>query len=206
MGAAQDITQLKELIEDKGRFDTLAANAPVGIFYSGPDGIAQYVNKALASIAGYPVEAMVDVLWHSKIYPEDRDAITERWLENVDSGKPWLAEFRFQKPDGTVAWVLGHTNPQFDEEGKVVSHVGTIIDITTRKLAEIELNKAHYELENAKPITISLQPGRAIWKRASPELRIKPTSASKTSARKVSRIMSNTNDTPPSSGITAGIC
>jgi len=150
MGATQDITQLKKLIEDRGRFDTLAANAPVGIFYSGPDGIAQYVNKALASIAGYPVEAMVDELWHSKIYPEDRDAITERWLENVNSGKPWLAEFRFQKPDGTVAWVLGNTNPQFDEEGKVVSHVGTIIDITTRKLAEIELNKAHYELEKSR--------------------------------------------------------
>ena len=50
---------LKELKESKGRFDTLAENAPIGIFCSEPDGIVRYVNKALAITAGYPTEAMV---------------------------------------------------------------------------------------------------------------------------------------------------
>jgi len=150
MGAAQDITQLKELIEDKGRFDTLAANAPVGIFYSGPDGIAQYVNEALARAAGYPVEEMTGSLWQPKIHPEDRKSVTEKWLAQVHSIEPWHGEFRFLKPDDSVTWVMGNTNPQLDGEGKVIGHVGTITDITTRKLAEIELNKAHYELEKSR--------------------------------------------------------
>ncbi len=150
MGAAQDITQLKELIEDKGRFDTLAANAPVGIFYSGPDGIAQYVNEALARASGYPVEEMTGSLWQPKIHPEDRKSVTEEWLAQVHNIEPWHDEFRFLKPDGSVTWVMGNTNPQLDGEGKIIGHVGTITDITTRKLAEIELNKAHYELEKSR--------------------------------------------------------
>ena len=132
---------------DKGLFDTLAENAPIGIFYSGPDGIVQYVNKALAIASGYPAEALVGELWSSKIHPEDRDGVIQRWLENVNSLEPWTDEFRFIRRDGTVAWAEGHTNPQIDDRGKVVSHVGTIADITTRKQSEIELRRARDELE-----------------------------------------------------------
>ena len=132
----------KELNEARGLFDTLAQEAPIGIFYSGPDGIARYVNKALAHITGYSVESMTGSLWKPKIHPEDRKIVTDQWLENVDSIEPWNAEFRFLKSDGSVAWVIGRTNPQLDTEGKVIGHVGTIADITERKEVEQALKDA----------------------------------------------------------------
>ena len=44
--------------------------------------------------------------------------------------------------------MLGHTNPQLDAGGKIISHVGTITDITDRKRAEAELLNARIELEH----------------------------------------------------------
>ncbi|MCZ6470951.1 MAG: PAS domain S-box protein, partial [Gammaproteobacteria bacterium] len=117
------------------------------MFYTGADGVAHYVNDALARIAGYPVEEMVGKLWHEKIHPEDRDTVTEQWLANVDKIEPWTAEYRFLSPDGTVTWVMGHTNPQLDANGQVISHVGTITDITDRKRMEEQLRESHRELE-----------------------------------------------------------
>ena len=42
--------------EASSLFETLASNAPIGIFYTGADGVAHYVNDVLAKTAGYPVE------------------------------------------------------------------------------------------------------------------------------------------------------
>lgn len=125
--------------ESRGLFYTLANDAPIGIFYSGPDGIARYVNKALAEIAGYSAEELTGKLWREKIHPDERDAVTELWLAKVHNAEPWHVEFRFQRPDGNDIWVLGHTNPQLDADGKVIGHVGTIMDISERKHREEEL-------------------------------------------------------------------
>ncbi len=140
------ITNTDDKAQEK--FYTLADQAPIGIFYSGPDGIARYANKALASIIGYSVEEIIGELWYPKIHPDDRDSATRQWLENVAHEEAWTDEYRFQRPDGGIVWVLGHTNPQLDTHGKIISHVGTITDITDRKRAETELLNAHMELEH----------------------------------------------------------
>ena len=137
----------RKLNEARGLFDTLAQKAPIGIFYSGPDGVTRYVNQALVNTTGYSAKELTGSLWDPKIHPEDREAVTARWLSNVDSAEPWHADFRFLKPDGSIAWVIGRTNPQFDSDGKVIGHVGTIVDITERKQTEEQLRKALGELE-----------------------------------------------------------
>jgi diguanylate cyclase (GGDEF)-like protein/PAS domain S-box-containing protein len=136
----------------RGRFDALADEALVGIFYSGKNGIARYVNKALADIAGHPSEEMVGSLWHFKIHPDDREEVTAQWLASVGAVEPWFSEYRFLQPDGTVIWVLGHTSPQLDTKGGVVGHVGTVMDITESKANEENLRKSNALLNQAEQI------------------------------------------------------
>jgi PAS domain S-box-containing protein len=72
------------------------------------------------------------------IHPDDR-AMRERLLAGVvDDPSPSQTEFRAVRPDGTVVWMLAHTQGVCDQAGRVVRVVGTNQDITKAKQAEQE--------------------------------------------------------------------
>jgi PAS domain S-box-containing protein len=65
----------------------------------------------------------------------------------VNRGESSSAEFRFLRPDGTIAWVSGRAVQLRDASDKVAGYIGTVADITEQKQAEEMLRKAHDELE-----------------------------------------------------------
>jgi len=72
------------------------------------------------------------------IHPDDR-AMREQLLAGVVSDpSPFQTEFRAVRPDGTVVWMLAHTQGICDQAGRVVRVVGTNQDITQAKRAEQE--------------------------------------------------------------------
>jgi PAS domain S-box-containing protein len=72
------------------------------------------------------------------IHPDDR-AMRERLLTRaLADPSPFQAEFRVVRPDGTVLWMLAHTQGVCDQAGRVVRVVGTNQDITKAKQAEQE--------------------------------------------------------------------
>jgi diguanylate cyclase (GGDEF)-like protein/PAS domain S-box-containing protein len=141
-GTIQDITESKRLSDEKDRYNILAQEAPIGIVFNKSDGIAYYANKALTDITGFSNKQLTGDLWDKQLHPEDRERVKKKWLENITSVEPWVDEFRFQRPDGSIAWVEANTNPQLDNLGKVVAHVGTFMDITTRKQVEVKLHES----------------------------------------------------------------
>jgi PAS domain S-box-containing protein len=78
-------------------------------------------------------------LWDQRvqrIHPEDRDrfkmAVARTFDEKVDCD----IEFRIVKPDGTVRHMHGIGHPVLSSTEELVQVVGTMVDITERKLAE----------------------------------------------------------------------
>jgi PAS domain S-box-containing protein len=72
------------------------------------------------------------------IHPDDRP-MREELLAGVRTDPaPFQAEFRAVRPDGTVVWILAHTQGVCDPAGRVVQVVGINQDITTAKQAEQE--------------------------------------------------------------------
>jgi PAS domain S-box-containing protein len=62
------------------------------------------------------------------------------------SPKPYTAEYRVNRPDGTMVWVEAHGLATFEGEGRArraTSLVGTVADITGRKQAEAALRESH---------------------------------------------------------------
>ncbi len=64
-----------------------------------------------------------------------------------------MSEYRFVRPDGTIAWVMGQAFPERNLENEIVGYVGTTTDITERKLAEDEFRRSEKRL---REITASL--------------------------------------------------
>ena len=149
-GFAEDITERKKvekaLIDSQHLFETLANMSPVGIFRTRADGYTTYVNPRWCEISGLTFEEALGDGWLAAVHPDDKDETGLEWKKRSKKGVTSEAEYRFQKADGTVIWVLGHALPEMDGEN-IIGYIGTITDITERKIAELLLTEKAEEIE-----------------------------------------------------------
>jgi PAS domain S-box-containing protein len=84
-------------------------------------------------------------LFLSRVYPEDRDAVHQAWLVAL-AGAPYDFEHRVVA-QGETRWVRELAELEFDRDGKALSAIGTIHDITERKQAELKIQNLNETLE-----------------------------------------------------------
>jgi len=140
--STEDITERKKaeiaLQESQRLFQTLAQVSPVGIFRTDSDGNTNYVNPKWEELSGLSAKDASGNGWLKAVHPEDREKLSEAWLNNVKSKNESSAEYRFLRPDGSIVWVIGKAVPELTGN-KVIGYIGTITDITERKQAEEDL-------------------------------------------------------------------
>jgi sigma-B regulation protein RsbU (phosphoserine phosphatase) len=78
------------------------------------------------------------------IHPADRDAVNTAWTSAMQ-GAPYEIEHRLLV-DGAVKWVRERAEIEFDEHRLPVKGIGTVQDITERKLAQQELLRVNRAL------------------------------------------------------------
>lgn len=83
------------------------------------------------------------------LHPEDRQHVADAITRSIEQGETYDVEFRFIKPDGTVRWAAGKGDVVRDAEGQVLGMAGVDIDITDRKLAEIQVQEVTQRLQLA---------------------------------------------------------
>ena len=87
--------------------------------------------------------------WIDIVHPSDREMMN-KYLEDevIGKRKPFDKEYRIiRKNDGQERWVLGLGIVVFDDHGNVLSLIGTIQDISERKLNEYEIRKLNRAVE-----------------------------------------------------------
>lgn len=143
---ARDISERKrhqeELRASEERFRLLTSHAPVGIFLSNEEGGCVFVNAHWIEMAGLPAERAHGNGWLSAVHPEDRERVLSGWKQAVERAHPSVSEFRFQRPDGSVVWVHGSA-VRFDNGGSFQGYLGSCLDITQRKQAELQTKFLH---------------------------------------------------------------
>ena len=81
------------------------------------------------------------------IHPEDRELVRRAFDKAIEIKGDYEVEFRFLPRGRPPGWMLGRGRPYFDGAGKPVRLLGVAIDITARKLAELESSRLNAELE-----------------------------------------------------------
>lgn len=141
--------QAKEsLRESEEKFRMLIEFSPVGIFLDDAQGNAIFINKKCAELVGMPAEKALNLDWVPAIHPRDRERVTTEWAKAVKNGEEFHQEYRWVHSDGEVVWTLGDIVPVRGSDGEVLVYIGTLKDITPRKLAEEELRKHREHLED----------------------------------------------------------
>ncbi|MEW6158391.1 MAG: PAS domain-containing protein [Verrucomicrobiota bacterium] len=77
--------------------------------------------------------------WHARLHPHERASVLARFQAVLDCREQfWSDEYRFRRADGTYAFVLNRGYIHYDSEGQPTRMIGSLMDITDRKLAEEE--------------------------------------------------------------------
>ncbi len=75
----------------------------------------------------------------SLIHPEDRESVINAFTEAAKSETGLYIKYRVFFPDDTIHWLVSRGKPLRNINGKTVRYIGTIIDITTRKVFQERL-------------------------------------------------------------------
>jgi PAS domain S-box-containing protein len=100
-----------------------------------------FVSQRAEDILGYPVERWLEQsdFWISHIHPEDRERTVAYCLEYIALGRDHEIEYRAVAADGRTVWLQDIVHVVRDAEGRIRQLRGVMVDITTRKQVEEEL-------------------------------------------------------------------
>jgi PAS domain S-box-containing protein len=92
--------------------------------------------------SGQTEEEWHDLRGWNAIHPDDLERFREVWNQAKQAGTAFVAEYRLRRSDGVYVWVEGRAIPFFDAQGGVREWFGVTLDISARKWAELETQRA----------------------------------------------------------------
>jgi PAS domain S-box-containing protein len=129
----------RALRESERHWQRLAEVAPVGIYRLDPQGVVVYMSERCLEITGLSLEQVRSGDWRDRLPPEAAERFAQARARGVARGEGWGGMLPYAHLDGSVRWALARTEPDRDEAGRLRGFVGTMTDVTERKLAEEEL-------------------------------------------------------------------
>lgn len=83
----------------------------------------------------------------SLVHPDDRGAVEREVRSAIANRSLYRLDFRILQPDGASKWVQNLGRASYDEAGTPLRMLGTITDISDRKLAEAALALREHQLQ-----------------------------------------------------------
>ncbi len=135
-----------ELARRNQELDAIVSTAPDVIFSSQGDGNHDYVSDRFYEYTGTPTSAN-GISWLDYVHSDDAARSKMGWMQSVQSGGNYEAEYRLRGKDGNYRWFRARAVPIRDHNGKVVKWYGTCSDIHDSKLLEQSIRDSAIELE-----------------------------------------------------------
>jgi len=121
------------------RFDDIAELVPAIVWVTNPDGECVYVNARWTELTGRPRRRDDGSDWNEVVHPDDRERRSAAMATALAALQSFSIEYRIRRADGAYRWMLDRGAPRTSATGAYLGYVGTVIDITERKVAEESL-------------------------------------------------------------------
>lgn len=126
----------RDLLISQGNFKFLSDNIPVIVWTADANGEFDYFNQQWIEYTGLSAEESLDSNWTAAIYPDDVERTLETWRNSLLTGKDFETEYRLKKgSSGDYLWHLAKAIAFSDEDGKVMTWLGTKTNIEDQKQA-----------------------------------------------------------------------
>jgi two-component system, sensor histidine kinase and response regulator len=155
-GTAEDVTERKRaeerLRQAELRYRTLVERMPAVTYLQeigGPDS-AIYMSPQIEDLTGYSPEECKDpdLRWRM-VHPDDRERLQTEDDQTYEPGELVVSEYRVLHRDGRTLWVRNESLIIEDEASGTRYWQGFMVDITERKQAQEEMQRAREAAEEA---------------------------------------------------------
>jgi len=121
------------------RFRSMAQRGPVLVRIMGTARRCRWVNRAWLDFTGRSFRATLGEGWLEDVHPDDRAQCVRLFHETLNARRLDRMEYRLRQSNGQYGWVLEIATPRRSARGKPEIYLGTALDITTHKHAELTL-------------------------------------------------------------------
>ena len=152
-GTITEIHQIKEaeraLRESERRFKAMADSAPAVLWVAEPDGRCSFLSQGWYESTGQDPGGGLGLGWLDAVHPDDRDLAGRIFLDALGRREPFQVDYRLRAADGSYRWATDLGRPRFDDDGRFLGYVGSVIDVAERKEAEQQAAEARLLAEAA---------------------------------------------------------
>ena len=117
-------------------FRDMADHAPVMMWVTDPRARCTYLNARWYEFTGQNEATGLGFGWLDAVHPDDRDVAGRVFMEASSKREPFQLDYRLRRADGEYRWAIDAAAPRFGRNREFLGYVGSVIDITERKLAE----------------------------------------------------------------------
>ncbi len=152
----------RQLEDAEGGYRDLLERVPAIVYTAeyGAEGRWSYVSPKIESILGYSDEEWIanPNIWYERLHPNDRGQALVAEERSKATGEPLDSEYRMIARDGRTLWFRDQATVVLDQHGRPAVLQGVMLDITSRKRAEDEL-ELRYAVQTKLAEAASLNEG-----------------------------------------------
>ncbi|MDD5207999.1 MAG: response regulator [Elusimicrobiales bacterium] len=142
LGLATDISARKRAELEMRKLSTAVKSSPTSIIITDREGLIEYANPKFMELTGYSAKELLGQnpkLINSGKIP--KSTIKELW-DTILDGREWNGELLNRKKSGELFWEHAAISPVKDPRGNITNFIAVKVDITDRKVAQREIEKA----------------------------------------------------------------
>ena len=151
LGVSTDITERKqmedELRQNIKRFETISQATNDAVWDWNLDTDHLWWNESFKILFGYQddeIEPHIN-FWINRVHIDDRELVKNSIYQVIQgNGRYWNDEYRFQRRDGTYAYVYDRGFVMRDDSGKGTHMIGAMIDMTERHEQQVKIDSLNW--------------------------------------------------------------
>ena len=136
--------------ESEKRFRRMVDTTPSLVWMCDRHGEITYLNDRRLAFTGEDPKAGYGRTWAAYVHPDDLKRVLSTVSNALKTHQPFSMEYRLRSNDGAYRWKLDVASPRVNDDGSFAGLIGSAVDTTDQKLAQLALQKVSGQLIEAQ--------------------------------------------------------
>ncbi|USX24889.1 ATP-binding protein [Oxalobacteraceae bacterium OTU3CINTB1] len=117
-------------------FRSLVNASPAMIWTTDAHGHRDFLSQRWSDYTGRSLQEDLGRGWLELIHADDAARVEEAYSAAFGKAAPFSVDYRLRNRHGAFRWMIDAGAPRFDQDGKLLGHIGTLVDVHERRLLQ----------------------------------------------------------------------